>query len=377
MPSYFTRERFGGPQFVAGFLLLIFLAQCLWFAARVPLREREMIVIDQGMRQWKTGEVSPEAQVSPLTGLLGSLMLLRHHGEGDDLPGYWRWLVRAPFILMGAALGASLWYVARRLFGNRGGYLALALFAFSPVDVIRSSTVQPGAGAAWGSFGLIFTSIAVAHTLYAPREVVLWNWRRILLLGVALGVALASQFSLIVLLPAAIGFMLYLAPERKGAALAIVATSCIIGFLLLLASYGFHAGALGQALRNSQPFRFQGQMLGMKITVNLLGAFFSQAPAVALLLLIALVTFVVWRRTRYFGVTAPLLIFLLLLGMGFLLPHQGGFVFYPLALPFAYVFVAGILADVLESTYAGPALGVVLGVCLGHAIFSLSGLLRL
>jgi len=40
-----------------------------------------------------------------------------------------------------------------------------------------------------GSFGAGGPAIAVAHTLYAPREMVLWNWRRILLLGLSLALA--------------------------------------------------------------------------------------------------------------------------------------------------------------------------------------------
>ena len=84
-------------------------------------------------------------------------------------------------------------------------------------------------GAAWGAFGAIFTAIAVAHTLYAPREVVLWNWRRIMLLGLSLALAVGSQFSLIVVVPVALAFMLYLAPTRRMAALAIWAVACGIG----------------------------------------------------------------------------------------------------------------------------------------------------
>ena len=87
--------------------------------------------------------------------------------------------------------------------------------------LVRASALwfaQPETGAAWGSFGAIFTAIAVAHTLYAPREVVLWNWRRIALLGLSLALAVGSQFSLIVVVPLALAFMLYLAPTRRVAA---------------------------------------------------------------------------------------------------------------------------------------------------------------
>jgi hypothetical protein len=133
-----------------------------------------------------------------------------------------------PLLGFGLLLGASLWYVSRLLFGNAGGYVALALYCFSP-GIVRSSAIwsaEPEIGAAWGAFGAIFTAIAVAHTLYAPREVILWNWRRIMLLGLSLALAVVSQFSLIVVVPAALAFMLYLAPTRRLAALAIWGAAC-------------------------------------------------------------------------------------------------------------------------------------------------------
>ena len=76
--------------------------------------------------------------------------------------------------------------------------------------------VDPEMGAVWASFGAVFTAIAVAHTLYAPREVVLWNWRRILLLSLSLVLAVGSQSSLVILLPLTLGFMLWVAPTRRG-----------------------------------------------------------------------------------------------------------------------------------------------------------------
>src|SRR2546430_10685729 len=154
----------------------------------------------------------------------------------------WMWLTRGPFVLLGTLLGASLWYVSRRLYGNAGGYVALALYCSSPA-VIRGSALwvaQPDVAGAWGTFGAVFTAIAVSHTLYAPREVVLWNWRRIVLLGVSLTLAIGSQFGLAIVIPVLLAFMLYAAPERKGAAIVILAAACLIALLLLFASYFFH-----------------------------------------------------------------------------------------------------------------------------------------
>ena len=65
----------------------------------------------------------------------------------------YRLLIRLPFLMAGLLLGASLWYVARRLYGNIGGYIALGLYCFSPMVIARSSQVQPDIVAAWGAFG--------------------------------------------------------------------------------------------------------------------------------------------------------------------------------------------------------------------------------
>ena len=149
----------------------------------------------------------------------------RHVTEFND----YRLLLRLPFLMAGVALGASLWYVARRLYGNIGGYVALILYCFSPLTIGSCGQVGPAVVGAWGGFGLIFTAIAVAHTLYAPREVVLWNWRRILLMGLSIAICVGAQFSLWVLLIPALIFMLWVGHVRPLAALAIFAAACVVG----------------------------------------------------------------------------------------------------------------------------------------------------
>src|SRR5260370_18949010 len=97
-------------------------------------------------------------------------LLLRSGSFQADNEIYWGWLARAPYILFGVLLGASLWYVSRRLYGNAGGYIALSFYCFSPA-VVRSSTLwlaPPDIACAWGAFWALFTAIRVAHTLYSP-----------------------------------------------------------------------------------------------------------------------------------------------------------------------------------------------------------------
>src|SRR5579871_6332925 len=280
MRPYFTRERFGSPQFLAGILLLAFLGQAIWLVhAQIGSNGGpdaiEAVQIREGLKQWhgqgiaaapfllESGQqdVNPflgqrsgfDREHSPLLYLISAApLLLWPHSLGAGSADYWQWLPRLPFLACGLFLGASLWYVARRLCGNTGGFIALSFYCFSP-SLLQSTALwhtEPEIFAAWGAFGAVFTAIAVAHTLYAPREVVLWNWRRIVLLGLSLALAIGCQFSMIVLVPMALAFMFYVAPERRAAALAIWAAACGLALLLLLAAYGFHAGLLWQGIRH-------------------------------------------------------------------------------------------------------------------------------
>lgn len=416
MGGFFTRERFGGPQILAGFMLLTFLAQCLWLVERGwqtgTIYPEEIYRLERGTALWKQG-ASPVAEpdlekeldslaagqpTQPLPGRPG----LEHDGYDADHSALWyliastplvmsgvqlqpenireiHRLAAAPYIVFGLLLGASLWYVSRRLFGNAGGYIALALYCFSP-GIVRSAAIwsaEPEIGAAWGAFGAIFTAIAVAHTLYAPREVILWNWRRILLLGLSVALAVGSQFPLIVVLPMALAFMLYVAPTRRMAALAIWAVACGIGALLLYASSFFHAGEFWLELRHASFFPFSWRAFSMAGAYRQVLAQLGQSsPALVLALPVALITYFSWSRARYFGNTAPLLVAALFLILGVGTPHFPGLGFQLVAIPFLFVFVAGIVADLLETRYRQLVQAAVWGLLVANAAWQVWELAR-
>ena len=408
MGKFFTRERFGEPQFLAGSLLLIFILQCLWLVARgtspLDVDSSELFRVQEGVRQWRgegiAGTPAPERAEAPsppppeveqnagfdpdhapLWYLLAAACFARSRNSWAlDSVRYWGWLARVPYIIFGVLLGASLWYVARRLYGNAGGYVALVLYCFSPLT-IRTSTLwltQPEMGAAWGTFGAIFTAIAVAHTLYAPREVVLWNWRRILLLGLSLALAVSCQFSTIVLLPITLAFMLYVAPTRRLAAFAIWLAASGIAFLLLFASYGFHPGIFRDGVRHAHFFGLQAQAFVMPGAYERLWSQLVQGgPALIIGFPIALVTFLAWRRTRYFGNSTPLAIAVLFLIFGLAMPHYPGAGFLLLAVPFWFVFVAGIVADLLETRQRAVVIAFVWGLLAADALLNIVELLRI
>jgi hypothetical protein len=398
MGGFFTRERFGRPQVLAGLLLLVFLGQCAWLGHRsAGLTAGEESRISEGFRRWNEGRnprppqendralETTETEVSDphhsqLWYLIASAPLLlwpeemRLHSNRSLV-----WLARAPYLLFGILLGASLWYVSRRLYGNAGGYIALGLYCFSPA-ILRSSAVwfaEPEVGAAWGAFGTIFTAIAVAHTLYAPREVVLWNWRRMVLLGVSLALAVGSQFSLIVVIPIALGFMFYLAPTRRIAAAMIWAAACVISFLLLYASYFFQWKTFSSEMAHADFLALTWRSFAMAGAYRRVFTQLGQSnPALVVAIPIAIIVYALWPRTRYFGNTAPLSVAAILFFMAIGTPHYPGLGFQLVAVPFLLVFVAGISADLLETRHRNLVLACLWGLLTANAIWNLAELAR-
>jgi hypothetical protein len=404
MTRFFTRERFGRPQFLAGALLLAFLSQAIWLV-HVELGSSaapgvsEDVRIAAGWLQLHGGRIAGapfpdisfglplefsqsegyDTEHSPLLFLVTAAPLLASPQSRLDPQSSptWRWLPRLPFLAFGVFLGASLWYVARRLCGNTGGFLALTLYCFSP-SMIQASAVwhtEPEILAAWGSFGAIFTAIAVAHTLYAPREVILWNWRRIVLLGVSLAIAIGSQFSMIVVVPLALAFLLYLAPIRRGAALAIWIAASLLAAALLFATYFFHLYAFSESMRHASFWgatweSFTVRAVYRQVALEILRA----CPALALLLPVTITTYILWRRTRYFGNTAPGLIALLSIALGMAHPHLAGAGFLLASVPFILIFVSGVLADLMETPARPQVTASVGGLLVAYILWNLLAL---
>ncbi len=244
--------------------------------------------------------------------------------------------------------------------------------------MIQASAVwhtEPEILAAWGAFGAIFTAIAVAHTLYAPREVVLWNWRRIVLLGIALAIAVGSQFSMIVLLPLGLAFLLYLAPIRRGAALIIWAAASLIAFLLLFATYFFHPHAFSAGMQHASFWGATWRGFTVFGVYRQTAAQILRAcPALALLFPVAVATYCVWPHTRYFGNTAPGLIALLFIALGMAHPHVAGAGFLLSSIPFLLIFVCGVFADLMETPYRLLVTACVGGLIGAYVLWSLLAL---
>ncbi len=335
----------GPPQFVAAFLLLCFLVQCAWLGAGIPISASG--ILPDGSPPWPHWR-----PISPMLTLLVGLPF--HASRWAGVPwGDIERLLRLEFMVIGALLGASIWYVARRLYGMVGGLAALILYCFSPMPfVVMRGTADPVPIAALGLFGVVFISIAVSHTLYAPPrgnlgDEIRHRWRRVTTLGFAIALMVGAAPELTFMLLVALGFMFYLAPDRRLDSLGLWAAACCIGTVILLFLGGSHwfVRATFSPLAGWLAPRWvlHTSVAAASWTIMVIA---SAAAAV----------YVAFRRCRYFGNTAPLLCVVVTLLLG--LPTDGQLylgAFPAWSLPLLFVFVGGIFADLAETTWRRPA----------------------
>jgi hypothetical protein len=223
----------------------------------------------------------------------------------------------------------------------------------------------------------VFTAIAVSHTLYAPREVVLWNWRRILLLGISLSLAVGSYFSLVLIVHLLLAFMLYLATHRGVAVVVILGTSCTVALILLFAAYFFHPSLFVHALANAALLNGTTEALHLSASYLQLGReIASSGPVLVILVPVGIAAWAAYRRSRYFGNSAPLMVALFFIVLRVLSPHEVGSIYGLLASVFLFVFVAGIVADLLETAARELTMAVVIGLLAANTLWNLIGLYR-
>ncbi|HEY3768063.1 MAG TPA: hypothetical protein VGN44_05255 [Candidatus Angelobacter sp.] len=342
----------GKPQVFAGLMLLAFLAQCLWAAKTRAVADLEYRYIAAGLPRAETSaEIIKTASASPLTGWVAALPvraipLIRKVASApisEALAVPRPWLLRLPFVLFGFWLGAALWWVARRLFDDAGGYVALALYCTSPAMIKISSNIGPEIILAWSGLGLIYTAIGVAHTLYAPPK----KWApRIVILGLSIGFALATAWWSFTLVLLAFAYMIYLAPGCRKKVLIVLSGASAIGCMVWAATYWL-TGIAGLSVK---------AMLAQKPTLaavrNLAFALSAQTDGYVLvfLFILAFTAYGSWPRARYFGNTAPLITGLIAV-MLFSVAPAIRIWDASLGLSFVFIFIGGLAADFLETRF--------------------------
>ena len=397
--SRIRRFRFNLPQRIAAGLLLLFLIQGFWLAGHQTMTGRDYQYARCGREMWERpwavpgyfttcGNIHDGVLGYRLAGLPLTLSLWVERGldlfrKPEDRVvqtagevSSWELrhqlthvllLERIPFLLAGAVLGAGLWWVTRRLYGNRGGYTALALYCFSPA--ILKACVAPNAEilAALGVYGGVYTCIGVAHAMQGPRR----KWRpRIVMLTAAFGLAAASHIAaLTVVALLGLAFMLWVAEGRRSQVLPVVLIAVAGALLLVFACYGFSPDAFSYVFRSAAGFLW--------VSVDPARRFFSALPnaGITVASAAAAVLYLGLGKSRYFGNTAPLFCALVL----FLLQMTGApGAPWLWALPFLLTFVGGVFADAYESERGRLAMAAAAAIVLLQAVFcvlSLPGLL--
>ena len=95
-------------------------------------------------------------------------------------------------LVFGLTLALLLFLAGQEMFGTAAGLIAMTLFVFDPTVLTNAPFVTTDTGAACGFF-------AAVYTFY--RFVKAMQWRRAVLCGLAVGLALAAKHSAVLLLP--------------------------------------------------------------------------------------------------------------------------------------------------------------------------------
>jgi len=366
------RFRFNLPQRIAAALLAAFLLQGFWLVSRQTLTDSDYQYARCGRETWEKpsplagyytscGNIHDGILAYRLAGLPLTLNLLVERGfdlfrnpenrvvqnSGSEL-STWELrhqmthvllLLRLPFLFAGFVLGGCIWWVTRRLYGNLGGYTALALYCFSPAVLRACVAPNPEVLAALGVFGGVYTCIGVAHSMQGPAR----KWRpRIVLLTVIFGAAAAAHIAALPL-AALLGLaaMVWIAEGRRSQTLPVVLVATAGGLVFVLACYGFSPDAFSYVFRSSAGFLWFSIDPARRFFSTFANSGLSLACAAALVLYLAA------RKSRYFGNTAPLLcaaVLMLLVMTG--APGSP----WLWSLPFLLTFVGGVFAD----AYDGP-----------------------
>ncbi|MGA9671313.1 MAG: hypothetical protein WBQ94_19030, partial [Terracidiphilus sp.] len=333
------RFRFNFPQRIAAVLLSIFLIQGFWLTCHQTLTDRDYQYARCGRETWERpsalagyyttcgnihdGILAYRLAGLPLTlNILAERMLDRFRKPEDRViqsgapadgssSGGWEasgelstWelrhqlpyvllLLRLPFLLAGCVLGGALWWVTRRLYGNLGGYTALALYCFSPAMLRACVAPNPEVLAALGVYGGVYTCIGVAHAMQGPRR----KWRpRIILLTVIFGMAAASHIAALPVV-ALLGLvaMLWVAEGRRAQALPVVLAAVVGAVVLVFVCYGFSPDAFSYVFRSAAGFLWFSVDPARRFFSTMGNAGITVAFGAALVLYLGL------RRSRYFG----------------------------------------------------------------------------
>jgi hypothetical protein len=171
--------------------------------------------------------------------------------------------------------------------------------------------------------------------------------------------------------------MFWVAPVRRRAVVAIWLTAVAVGAVLVFAVYFFNPALFWHGMLHGRWIDFEPAAFRLLVSYrNIAQVIFAASPPLMIALPLALLVYLGWRRARYFGNTAPLLIAALILVLAMGAPTFSGQGFHLTALVFLFVFVSGVLADLLETANGAFVAAGVCGLIGTSAILNLLRLWR-
>jgi hypothetical protein len=202
-------------------LLLVMLAEVAFSTRQESPSWDEGDHIFAGYMNWKHGAYDLNPEHPPLVKLVATLPLLplqlkvpplqgryfkdESYFDGHDLlfrngpseGGHYTadtllFRIHMTVLAFALGLGLLLFLAAQEMFGSAAGLIALTLFVFDPTVLVNAPFVTTDMGATFGFF-------ASVYSFY--RFAIKRTWPRAILCGAAVGVALASKHSTVLLLP--------------------------------------------------------------------------------------------------------------------------------------------------------------------------------
>ena len=248
-------------------LLLLMSANLVAVISRKGLTADEFYHIPAGFYHLTAGDFHLNSEHPPLVKMFAALPLLLVRPESptpkyaaaseprqrteETLALFWRantarfeavaFWPRVPMVLLTLALGWLVFVYARQLFGARAALFAVALYSFEPTVLAHGRVIQTDVPAAF-SYLLFFYTL---HA-YARKP----STRRALGLGAALGLALVTKFSLVVVAPvfaASAAAFVVIAPRRgwrRGRIALQAGTAALVALLIVNAAYYFQGRTL-------------------------------------------------------------------------------------------------------------------------------------
>lgn len=153
---------------------------------------------------------------------------------------------RFPFVIVSILLGLVVFFFARELYGVKAGILALVLYTFSPTILAYNIVI----------FTDIAVSLFIVSTIYFIWMLLKKGYAktRLALAGISLGLALASKFTAIFLIPVIFFFFILKNLEKKRDKKVLkkftiqFASIVLIGLLTLYAAYFFSFGTIADSI---------------------------------------------------------------------------------------------------------------------------------